>query len=81
MKARLIFSHDNLKKQIDRVWQLTEKPFGANIPLDLKQSGVFIDTLIKEKVKIVVTAAGDPKGSEEGAAEAQCLHFWNRRDC
>ncbi len=51
---------DNLKKQIDRVRQLTKKPFGVNIPLDLKKSGVFIDSLIKEKVKIVVTAAGNP---------------------
>jgi len=51
---------DNLIKQIDRTRQLTKNPFGVNIPLDLKQSGLFIDLLIKEKVKIVVTAAGNP---------------------
>ncbi len=51
---------DNLKKQIDLTRRLTEKPFGVNIPLDLKKSGVFIDILVKERVKIVVTAAGNP---------------------
>ncbi len=51
---------ENLKKQIDCTRRLTKKPFGVNIPLDLKQSGIFIDLLVKEKVKIVVTAAGNP---------------------
>jgi enoyl-[acyl-carrier protein] reductase II len=51
---------ENLRLQIARVRNLTKKPFGINIPLDLDQSGMLIDAVLKEKVKIVVTAAGDP---------------------
>lgn len=51
---------ENLRFQIARTRKLTKKPFGINIPLDLDQSGILIDTILKEKVNIVVTAAGDP---------------------
>ncbi|GAG02875.1 unnamed protein product, partial [marine sediment metagenome] len=51
---------ENLKLQIARARQLTEKPFGVNIPLDLHYSGILIDTLLNEKASIVITAAGNP---------------------
>jgi len=51
---------ENLRLQIARARKLTKKPFGINIPLDLDQSGMLIDTILKEKVNTVVTAAGDP---------------------
>ena len=51
---------ENLRLQVARARNLTKKPFGINIPLDLDQSGILIDTILKEKVNIVVTAAGDP---------------------
>ena len=51
---------ENLRLQIARVRDLTKKPFGINIPLDLDQSGMLIDAILKEKVNIVATAAGDP---------------------
>jgi enoyl-[acyl-carrier protein] reductase II len=51
---------ENLRLQIARAKNLTKRSFGINIPLDLDQSGILIDTVLKEKVKIVVTAAGDP---------------------
>jgi len=51
---------ENLRSQIAKTRTLTKKPFGINIPLDLQKSGILIDVLIKEKVKIVVTAAGNP---------------------
>ena len=51
---------ENLRLQITRARSLTKKSFGINIPLDLDQSGILIDTILKEKVNIVVTAAGDP---------------------
>ena len=51
---------ENLRLQITRTRKLTKKPFGINIPLDLDQSGILIDTILKEKVNIAVTAAGDP---------------------
>ena len=50
----------NLKDQIKKIRDLTERPFGVNIPLDLAISGILIDTLLKEKAKIIITAAGDP---------------------
>jgi enoyl-[acyl-carrier protein] reductase II len=50
----------NLHSQINRTRKLTEKPFGVNIPLDLPASGLLLDVLLQESVKIVVTAAGNP---------------------
>ena len=51
----------NLQAQLDRVRELTTKPFGVNIPLDLPQSGEMIDAILREKVGVVITAAGDPR--------------------
>ena len=53
-------SLENLRIQIAKVRNLTKRPFGINIPLDLQKSGILIDVLIKEQVQIVVTAAGNP---------------------
>ena len=50
----------NLREQIKKTRELTEKPFGVNIPLDLTTSGILIDTVLNESIKIVITAAGDP---------------------
>jgi len=51
----------NLRLQIGRTRKLTIKPFGVNIPLDLPASGLLIDILLRESVKIVITAAGSPQ--------------------
>ncbi len=51
---------ENLRLQITKIRDLTEKPFGINILLDLQQSGTLIDLILRENVSIVVTAAGDP---------------------
>ena len=53
-------SSENLRFQITKARELTEKPFGVNIPLDIKQSGILIDVILKEEVKLVVTSAGNP---------------------
>jgi len=50
----------NLKLQITKVRDLTQKPFGVNIPLYLQQSGIVMDVLLKEEVRIVITSGGDP---------------------
>jgi enoyl-[acyl-carrier protein] reductase II len=52
---------ENLRLQVARVRDLTKKPFGINIPLDLDQSGTLIDATLKERIGIVATAAGDPR--------------------
>ncbi len=51
---------ENLRTQIRRARDLTDQPFGINIPLDLPTSGLLIDILLQEKAKIVITAAGSP---------------------
>lgn len=53
-------SSKNLRFQIAKTRELTGKPFGINIPLDLEESGILVDILLKEKVEIVITAAGNP---------------------
>lgn len=50
----------NLHLQIERMRKLTDRPFGVNIPLDLPSSGLLLDLLLRERVPIVVTAAGSP---------------------
>jgi enoyl-[acyl-carrier protein] reductase II len=51
---------ENLRVQIRRTRQLTDKPFAVNIPLDLPDSGLLIALLLEESVGIAVTAAGSP---------------------
>jgi enoyl-[acyl-carrier protein] reductase II len=51
----------NLRFQISQTRKLTDKPFGINVPLDLPASGLLIDVLLQESVKIVVTSAGNPR--------------------
>lgn len=50
----------NLHLQIERMRKRTDRPFGVNIPLDLPSSGLLLDLLLRERVSIVVTAAGSP---------------------
>ncbi len=50
----------NLHLQIERTRKLTDRPFGVNVPLDLPESGLLLDLVLREKVPIVVTAAGSP---------------------
>jgi len=52
---------ENLKKQIEIAKGLTSKPFGVNLPiLNNPQIEALVDAVIKAKVKVVVTAAGNP---------------------
>ena len=51
---------DNLRKEIRAGRRLTRKPLGANIPLDLNQSGELIDVVLSENMDVVITAAGNP---------------------
>jgi enoyl-[acyl-carrier protein] reductase II len=51
---------ENLRLQIAKIKNLTRKAFGVNLLLDLQESGRLIDLLLREKVGIVVTAAGAP---------------------
>ncbi len=52
---------DNLKDQIEKAKGLTKKPFGVNIPLDLRDCGLLMELILSQQVQVVVTAAGDPR--------------------
>lgn len=52
---------ENLKKQIEIAKGLTSKPFGVNLPiLNNPQIEALVDAVIKARVEVVVTAAGNP---------------------
>jgi enoyl-[acyl-carrier protein] reductase II len=67
---------ENLRRQIRKIRELTDKPFAVNVLLDLAESGLLIDVLLQENVKIVVTAAGSPKPFTEllSSAGSRVLH-------
>jgi enoyl-[acyl-carrier protein] reductase II len=50
----------NFKGQLSKIKQLTQKPFGVNILLDLDYADTLMAVALSEKVKIVITAAGNP---------------------
>lgn len=52
---------DTLTEHIDKCKQATDKPFGVNIPLLYPQIEEIIDIVLRKKVKIVFTSAGNPK--------------------
>lgn len=52
---------EQLRVQIKKVKQLTDKPFAVNLMLKDKNIEAFITVIIEENVKIVSTGAGSPK--------------------
>jgi len=52
---------DELRAQISQVRQLTDKPFGVNIPVSLLRSLELADVVLERKVSVVTTSAGDPR--------------------
>ncbi len=50
-----------LHEHIQKCKAATKNPFGVNLPLLYQQTEEHIDIIIKEKVKIVFTSAGNPK--------------------
>jgi enoyl-[acyl-carrier protein] reductase II len=49
-----------LEKHIKETRKNTDKPFGVNLPLIHRQAAEHIEVILKEKVKIVFTSAGNP---------------------
>jgi enoyl-[acyl-carrier protein] reductase II len=52
---------DNLRRQMGRAKELTEKPWAVNLLLDLDVTGILTNVMLQEGVRIVVTAAGSPR--------------------
>ena len=51
----------NLEIQLSRIRELTSRPFGVNVPLDLPQHGELVDAVVRANVPVVITAAGNPR--------------------
>ena len=51
---------DNCKKEIQLMSELTNKPFGVNLPLLFLQDDSMIKFCVESGVKFVTTSAGDP---------------------
>ncbi len=51
---------DQLRENIDRARELTDKPFGVNIMLMHPQADEFAKIVVEEGVKVVTTGAGNP---------------------
>ncbi|MBW2090866.1 MAG: nitronate monooxygenase [Deltaproteobacteria bacterium] len=50
-----------LKAQIGRVRELTDSPFGVNIPVNSEHAEALVETVLAEGVKVVATSAGNPR--------------------
>ena len=50
-----------LEEQIKKCKQATDKPFGVNLPLLYPDIDKHVDTIIREKIPVVFTSAGNPK--------------------
>ena len=51
---------ENCKAEIKKMAELTEKPFGVNLPLLFLQDDSMVDFCVSHGVKFVTTSAGDP---------------------
>ena len=60
---------ENLREQIRKARQLTDKPLGANISLELPDHKECLEAALKEGIRIVTTAAGSPKIYTKGLKE------------
>ncbi len=51
---------DTLRKRIRQTRQLTDKPFGVNVPLLVQNADRLIDVAIEEQISVIITSAGNP---------------------
>lgn len=49
-----------LREEIRLTREITDKPFGVNLMLQMPNIDRLVDVIIEEKVKIVTTGAGSP---------------------
>ena len=54
-------SGDSLAQKISKTRRLTGRPFAVNIPLRSPQAEDMVEIWLRERVKVVITAAGDPR--------------------
>ncbi len=52
---------DNIRREIEKMAELTQKPFGVNIAQLFVRDPSIVDFVVAQGVKFVTTSAGDPK--------------------
>ena len=52
---------DNIKLEVEKMRDLTDKPFGMNVALSYVKGQNFIDFVIDQGIKFVTTSSGSPK--------------------
>lgn len=63
---------DLFREQLRKTRELTDRPFGVNIPLLYPHTPEILDITLEEGVKIVVTSAGSPRRAMGRLKEAGC---------
>lgn len=58
--ASASWSAERLQEEIKKTKELTDKPFGVNLMLQMDNIPELVDVIIQEKVKVVTTGAGNP---------------------
>jgi enoyl-[acyl-carrier protein] reductase II len=51
---------DNIKREVQLMRELTDKPFGMNVALSYVKGGNIIDFVIEQGIKFVTTSSGSP---------------------
>ena len=51
---------DNIKAEVERMRDLTDKPFGMNVALSYVKGTNIIDFVIEQGIKFVTTSSGSP---------------------
>ena len=65
-------SPELLEEHIEKCRKATDKPFGVNIPLMNVNSAEHINVVIKHRVPVVFTSAGNPATHTERLKQAGC---------
>jgi enoyl-[acyl-carrier protein] reductase II len=61
---------DNIKAEVAKMRQLTDKPFGMNVALSYVKGTNIIDFVIAQGIKFVTTSSGSPKVCTEAFQQA-----------
>lgn len=51
---------DNIKREVERMRELTDKPFGMNVALSYVKGTNIVDFVIEQGIKFVTTSSGSP---------------------
>lgn len=66
---------DEVREDIRRTRDLTEKPFGVNLPLAFVKDPAIVDMIVEEGVRFVTTSAGSPTAHTPRLKEAGLTVF------